>query len=44
MFLVDIEQGRIVEDEEIKDGLASAAPYGQWLQSGMVRLEDLPAR
>ncbi len=44
MFLVDIEQGRIVEDEEIKDGLANAAPYGQWLQSGMVRLEDLPAR
>ena len=44
MFLVDIEQGRIVEDEEIKDGLASAAPYGEWIQSGMVRLEDLPAR
>jgi len=44
MFLVDIEQGRIVEDEEIKDGLASAAPYGEWLQAGMVRLEDLPAR
>ncbi|MCX6426422.1 MAG: glutamate synthase subunit alpha, partial [Actinobacteria bacterium] len=44
MFLVDIEQGRIVEDEEIKDGLASAAPYGEWLQDGMVRLEDLPAR
>lgn len=44
MFLVDIEQGRIVEDEEIKESLASAAPYGQWIQSGMVRLEDLPAR
>ena len=44
MFLVDIEQGRIVEDEEIKNGLAVAAPYGEWLQSGMVRLEDLPAR
>ena len=44
MFLVDIEQGRIVEDEEIKDGLANAAPYGEWLQAGMVRLEDLPAR
>ncbi len=44
MFLVDIEQGRIVEDEEIKDGLASAAPYGDWLHAGMVRLEDLPAR
>ncbi len=44
MFLVDTEAGRIIEDEEIKDGLASAAPYGEWLHAGLVRLEDLPAR
>jgi glutamate synthase (NADPH/NADH) large chain len=44
MFLVDIEAGRIIEDDEIKDGLASAAPYGEWLHAGLVRLEDLPAR
>ncbi|MEI9908117.1 MAG: glutamate synthase large subunit [Actinomycetota bacterium] len=44
MFLVDIEAGRIVEDEEIKDQLANAAPYGEWLHAGMVRLVDLPAR
>ena len=44
MFLVDTEQGRIVEDDEIKDQLAAAQPYGEWLQAGLVRLEDLPAR
>ncbi len=44
MFLVDIESGRIIEDDEIKDQLADAAPYGQWLQEGMVKLSELPAR
>ena len=44
MFLVDTAQGRIVEDDEIKDQLATAQPYGEWLQAGLVRLEDLPAR
>jgi glutamate synthase (NADPH/NADH) large chain len=44
MFLVDIEEGRIIEDGEIKDQLANAAPYGEWLNDGLVRLADLPAR
>jgi glutamate synthase (NADPH/NADH) large chain len=44
MFLVDIEAGRIIEDEEIKEELATSAPYGEWLHAGMVRLVDLPAR
>jgi glutamate synthase (NADPH/NADH) large chain len=44
MFLVDIEAGRIIEDDEIKDQLADAAPYGQWLHDGIVKLNDLPAR
>ncbi len=44
MFLVDIEQGRIIEDDEIKNELADAAPYGEWLHSGIVSLADLPAR
>jgi glutamate synthase (NADPH/NADH) large chain len=44
MFLVDIEVGRIIEDDEIKDELANAAPYSEWLHAGMVRLVDLPAR
>ena len=44
MFLVDIEQGRIIEDGEIKDELANAAPYKEWLHAGMVKLGDLPSR
>ena len=44
MFLVDIEAGRIIEDGEIKDQLASASPYGDWLHAGMVKLSELPSR
>ncbi|MEY3728489.1 MAG: hypothetical protein RL315_104, partial [Actinomycetota bacterium] len=44
MFLVDIEAGRIIEDDEIKDSLANAQPYGKWLAEGMIRLKDLPDR
>jgi glutamate synthase (NADPH/NADH) large chain len=44
MFLVDIESGRIIEDDEIKDQLADAAPYGKWLADGMVKLSELPSR
>ena len=44
MFLVDIEAGRIIEDDEIKDQLADAAPYGEWLHAGIVKLNELPAR
>jgi glutamate synthase (NADPH/NADH) large chain len=44
MFLVDIEQGRIIEDGDIKDDLANAEPYGKWLEDGMVKLSELPSR
>ncbi|MGK2929278.1 MAG: glutamate synthase large subunit [Acidimicrobiales bacterium] len=44
MFLVDTDQGRIVEDEEIKRELGHAQPYDDWLHEGLVRLEDLPSR
>jgi glutamate synthase (NADPH/NADH) large chain len=44
MFLVDIEAGRIIEDEEIKKTLADSAPYSDWLHAGLVRLSDLPSR
>ena len=44
MFLVDIQAGRIIEDDEIKDQLADSASYGEWLHAGMVKLVDLPAR
>ncbi|HRZ94420.1 MAG TPA: glutamate synthase central domain-containing protein, partial [Candidatus Paceibacterota bacterium] len=42
MFLVDTEQGRIVDDEEIKREIATAHPYQTWLNQNVVRLEDLP--
>jgi glutamate synthase (NADPH/NADH) large chain len=44
MFLVDIQEGRIIEDDEIKQSLSTAAPYSKWLSAGLVRLSDLPAR
>ncbi|WP_137875222.1 glutamate synthase large subunit [Rhodococcus sp. Q] len=44
MFLVDTAQGRIVSDDEIKAELAAAQPYQEWLDAGMVRVEDLPER
>jgi glutamate synthase (NADPH/NADH) large chain len=43
MFLVDLEQGRIIEDEELKESLASAKPYQKWLDETQIRLEELPA-
>jgi glutamate synthase (NADPH/NADH) large chain len=42
MFLIDTEQGRIIDDAEIKAGLAAAHPYGEWLEQNLIRLEDLP--
>ncbi|MGH3356639.1 MAG: glutamate synthase central domain-containing protein, partial [Nocardioidaceae bacterium] len=44
MFLVDIDEHRIIEDEEIKTNLAAEHPYDEWLHAGLVRLEDLPLR
>ena len=44
MFLVDIEQGRIIEDDEIKDSLAQSAPYSEWLHAGIMKLNELPPR
>jgi glutamate synthase domain-containing protein 2/glutamate synthase domain-containing protein 1/glutamate synthase domain-containing protein 3 len=41
MFLVDLEQKRIVEDEEIKNGLAARKPYGKWLRSNKISLAEL---
>ncbi|MGO4461476.1 glutamate synthase large subunit [Streptomyces sp. M-16] len=44
MFLVDTAQKRIIEDEEIKNELAAAAPYAEWLETGEIELTDLPER
>ncbi len=43
MLLVDLEQGRLIPDEEIKSQLAKRHPYGQWLERTQIVLEDLPA-
>jgi glutamate synthase (NADPH) large chain len=44
MFLVDVAEHRIIEDEEIKGELAAEHPYDEWLHAGVVRFEDLPDR
>ncbi|MGO8710925.1 MAG: glutamate synthase large subunit, partial [Rhizomicrobium sp.] len=41
MLLIDLEQGRIVEDEEIKSTLSSAEPYDEWLKEAQFKLEEL---
>jgi len=42
MFLIDLEQGRIVDDEELKNQYANARPYRQWIDNVRVRLDALP--
>jgi glutamate synthase (NADPH) large chain len=41
MLLIDLEQGRIISDGEIKQTLAGAHPYGEWLKATQVQLEEL---
>jgi len=42
LFLVDLERGRIVEDEEVKREVACRQPYGEWFKRNGVRFADLP--
>jgi len=42
MFLIDMEQGRIIDDVELKDSLANRHPYQEWLQKTQIRLKRLP--
>ena len=44
MFLVDTEEHRIIEDEEIKEELASEHPYDEWLHAGLIKLADIADR
>ena len=44
MFLIDLEQGRIVEDDEIKATLAHSKPYKQWIENLRIRLNDVAAK
>ena len=41
MFLVDLEKGRIVDDNELKDTLANAKPYGEWIERIRVKLDEV---
>ncbi len=44
MFLVDTDEHRIVEDEEIKSTLAGEHPYDEWLHAGLIHLDDITDR
>ena len=43
MFLIDLQQGRIIDDIEIKSQLANTRPYRQWIERLRLKLESLPA-
>ncbi|MBS1580051.1 MAG: glutamate synthase large subunit [Bacteroidetes bacterium] len=42
MFVVDMEQGKIISDEELKQNICSQKPYNDWLNKYKIRLEELP--
>jgi len=42
MLLIDMEQGRIIDDEEVKTELAQAKPYRQWIEQTRFHLTELP--
>jgi glutamate synthase (NADPH) large chain len=42
MFVVDMEQGRIISDDELKNKICSSKPYAEWLNKYKIRLEELP--
>ncbi|MBC7610436.1 MAG: glutamate synthase subunit alpha, partial [Polaromonas sp.] len=44
MFLIDLEQGRMIDDEEIKATLAHSKPYKQWIENLRIKLDDVPAK
>ncbi|MES9873811.1 MAG: glutamate synthase large subunit, partial [Candidatus Sedimenticola sp. 6PFRAG7] len=42
MFLIDMEQGRIIDDVELKEQLSSSRPYRDWLNKTQIKLDALP--
>ncbi|WP_245503625.1 glutamate synthase-related protein [Aquabacterium lacunae] len=44
MLLIDFEQGRIIEDEELKAQYASAKPYRQWIENVRIKLDTIDAK
>ena len=43
MFLIDMEQGRIIDDLELKDSLAKAKPYREWIEKIRIKLDEVEA-
>ena len=41
MFLIDLEQGRMIDDEELKAGLTNTKPYKQWIENVRIKLDDV---
>ncbi len=41
MFLIDLMQGRIIEDKELKDALANAKPYREWIDKIRIKLDEI---
>ncbi len=44
IFIADLEQGRIISDDEVKKQVSSAQPYGQWIAQNKIELNQLPPR
>ena len=42
MFVADLKQGKIISDEEIKEQMATAYPYKEWIDKQKINLDDLP--
>lgn len=42
MFLVNMKEGRIVNDEEVKEAIACKLPYEKWLKENLIQLKDIP--
>jgi glutamate synthase domain-containing protein 2/glutamate synthase domain-containing protein 1/glutamate synthase domain-containing protein 3 len=42
LFLVDLEQGRVIDDGEVKHQVSTSKPYGEWYTRNAVRFADLP--
>ncbi|NED93867.1 glutamate synthase large subunit [Phytoactinopolyspora alkaliphila] len=44
MFLADLAEHRLINDDEVMNELATAHPYSEWLHAGLIHLNDLPER
>ncbi len=44
MFLIDLEQGRIIDDNELKNQLANSKPYREWIEAVRIKLSDVEAK